>query len=246
MRKQQLSNRKIWLWVMGWICIFPIPLTICIINKKDMKKAFKMVLIVIAWIFYLSIAFVVKINDTDNQNAEQKQYEEEIETTQTGDDDKNNEKTEEKADIDVENYLDDIVEKYNLQAKEQLKYVENFTPSDKNGSHYRVEFRLTAFKDAIGKSYSLGNKIVDLVATNTFSGGVDIRLYANDISVEQVIEIMQVMSPLMDDELSIEDLNKAIDEVQTKKTANGYYFGKLGILLSGTDEKGYEFMLKKE
>lgn len=243
MRKHQQSNRKIWLWVLGWIFIFPIPLTIYVINKKNMKNVYKMVVIVVGWIFYLSIALAVKINDTDNQNKEQKQPEE-IETSRIRND--NNEKGEEKVDIDVENYLDDIVEKYNLQAKKQLKYVENFTPSDENGSHYRIEFRLTAFKDAIGKSYFLDDKIVDLVATNTFSGSVDIRLYANDISLEQVIEIMQVMSPLMDDELSIEDLDEAIDEVETKKTANGYYFGKLGILLSGTDEKGYEFMLKKE
>lgn len=32
------KRRKTWLWVLGWICIFPVPLTIIMLNKKDMSK----------------------------------------------------------------------------------------------------------------------------------------------------------------------------------------------------------------
>ena len=31
------KKRKTWLWVLGWICIFPLPLTILMLRKKDMK-----------------------------------------------------------------------------------------------------------------------------------------------------------------------------------------------------------------
>lgn len=28
------KKRKTWLWVLGWICIFPLPLTILMLRKK--------------------------------------------------------------------------------------------------------------------------------------------------------------------------------------------------------------------
>lgn len=49
------KKRKTWLWVLGWICIFPLPLTILLIRKKEMKPALKYGIIVIAWIIYLLI-----------------------------------------------------------------------------------------------------------------------------------------------------------------------------------------------
>ena len=49
---------------------------------------------------------------------------------------------------------------------------------------------------------------------------------------------------VFDAELTAGELQETITEVSTKKTANGYYFGELGITLFGSDEKGYELMLK--
>lgn len=51
------KKRKTWLWVLGWIFIFPVPLTIILLNKKDMKPALKYALIAIAWVIYLIIGF---------------------------------------------------------------------------------------------------------------------------------------------------------------------------------------------
>lgn len=52
------KKRKTWLWVLGWIFIFPIPLTILLLRKKDMKPGLKYGLIAIAWLVYLLIAFL--------------------------------------------------------------------------------------------------------------------------------------------------------------------------------------------
>ena len=49
--------RKTWLWVLGWIFIFPLPLTIILIKKKDMKPWLKYGIIAVAWILYLILAF---------------------------------------------------------------------------------------------------------------------------------------------------------------------------------------------
>ena len=49
------KKRKTWLWVLGWIFIFPLPLTIILLRKKEMKPAIKYGIIAVAWIIYLLI-----------------------------------------------------------------------------------------------------------------------------------------------------------------------------------------------
>lgn len=50
-----LKKRKTWLWVLGWLFIFPIPLTILLIRKKNMNKIVKYAIILIVWLIYLAI-----------------------------------------------------------------------------------------------------------------------------------------------------------------------------------------------
>ena len=54
---KSVKKRKTWLWVLGWICIFPLPLTILLIRNQKMSKLVKYGLIAVAWLFYLLIAF---------------------------------------------------------------------------------------------------------------------------------------------------------------------------------------------
>ena len=49
------SSKKTWLWVLGWICIFPVPLTILMLRKKDMKPAVKYGIIAAAWLLLFVI-----------------------------------------------------------------------------------------------------------------------------------------------------------------------------------------------
>ena len=51
----QGSSRKTWLWVLGWIFIFPVPLTILMLRKKDMKPAVKYGIIAAAWLLFFVI-----------------------------------------------------------------------------------------------------------------------------------------------------------------------------------------------
>ncbi len=67
------SNKKkktpIWLWVLGWICIFPLPLTILLLRKKEMKPAIKYGIIVIAWIIYILIGFSGTSSDNNSTQS---------------------------------------------------------------------------------------------------------------------------------------------------------------------------------
>ena len=48
------SNNLVW-WILGWIFIFPIPLTILMVRKKDMKLPIRIAIIAIGWIVYYII-----------------------------------------------------------------------------------------------------------------------------------------------------------------------------------------------
>ncbi len=245
------TGKKTWLWVLGWICIFPLPLTILLLRKKDMKPAVKYGIIAVAWILFLIIGMSGN-GKTDSTPQKTSPYDETSQVDKTTDsstiDTNTNETTvtPESLETLLNNYITDIVSKYNDQATEKIVFVEDFTPSDKESGHYRTEFRLTAYKDAIGKSYLIGDKVVDIVASQTIFEEINCRVYTNDTSLEQVIALLQGFSPILDETLTDDDLKSAISEVSAKKTANGYYFGELGITLFGSDEKGYELMLKTD
>ena len=52
------KNKKIVWWVLGWIFIFPIPLTILIARNQKLKIGAKIGIIAVTWIVYLLIGIV--------------------------------------------------------------------------------------------------------------------------------------------------------------------------------------------
>lgn len=68
---EKASNKKskTWLWVLGWIFIFPVPVTILMLRKKDMKPVLKYGIICLAWFTFLLFALVGgSNNDADGAN----------------------------------------------------------------------------------------------------------------------------------------------------------------------------------
>lgn len=61
--------RKTWLWVLGWIFVFPVPLTVILLKKKEMASVLRYALIAIAWIAYLAIALSGYNAETDAQKT---------------------------------------------------------------------------------------------------------------------------------------------------------------------------------
>lgn len=57
-------KRRTWLWVLGWLFIFPVPLTVLLLRKKEMKPALKYGIIAAAWIAYFIIGFCGRKSDT--------------------------------------------------------------------------------------------------------------------------------------------------------------------------------------
>ena len=57
-------KRNTWLWVLGWIFIFPLPLTILLLRNQKMNKVIKILIIAIAWIFYSLFVFAGQSSDS--------------------------------------------------------------------------------------------------------------------------------------------------------------------------------------
>ena len=138
----------------------------------------------------------------------------------------------------VENFITSI----NSASEDiNLEYVEDFVPSDKSSGHYRTEFRLNAYREAIGKSYKYGDTTVDIILSS--SGSIE-RIYMDGASYEQCEAMIRYASPLLDSTVTETDIQETIDYIAEYKSANGYYYAKLGLLMLGGGDKGYEFMLK--
>ncbi len=226
------ENKKspIWLWVIGWILIFPLPLTILLLKKKDFKPVFKWLIIILAWIVYIGIGIG---STTASMNKKQKTESSTKAVSNSTVAEKTSQAT---SEVNLDDAVETFVNGFNSTSETKLIFKESFTPSDKSSAHYRTEFRLGAYKDAIGKSYSFGDSSVDIVQCKSYLQGLgEMRVYAITSSHEQAVEIIRIASPLMDPEITTEELQKAVDYVEKNKSVNGYYYSNLGIVLLGND-----------
>lgn len=229
------KKRKTWLWVLGWIFIFPVPLTILMLRNQKLSKPVKIGIIVAAWIVYLIIGLVGggsgDNKDSSNANTETTTIEQPAYNSAANDSTAGS----------SESAIDSFIAEINKSEDISLEYVENFIPSDKEGGHYRTEFRLNAWKDSTGKSYKYGDSTVDIILSS--SGAIQ-RIYMDGATLEQCENMIRYASSLLDSTATEADIQEAVDYIDEHKEANGYYYGKLGLLVLGHGDSSYEFMLK--
>ena len=63
------KKRSIWqtiLWVLGWIYIFPVPMTILLLRKKDIKNTLKYGIIAAGWLVYIIFFVIVSASSGKN------------------------------------------------------------------------------------------------------------------------------------------------------------------------------------
>lgn len=241
------KKRKTWLWVLGWIFIFPVPLTILMLRNQKLSKPVKIGIIVAAWIVYLIIGLVGggsgDNKDSSNANTETTTIEQPADNsaTTTIEQSADNYAANDSTAGSSESAIDSFIAEINKSEDISLEYVENFIPSDKEGGHYRTEFRLNAWKDSTGKSYKYGDSTVDIILSS--SGEIQ-RIYMDGATLEQCENMIRYASSLLDSTATEADIQEAVDYIDEHKEANGYYYGKLGLLVLGHGDSSYEFMLK--
>lgn len=253
---QPKKNKNTWLWVLGWIFIFPVPLTILMLRNQKLSTWKKIGIITVAWILYLILAFANggSTNDYKNTNSSkvtakkaQQQYidsETEKSMDSTLLDAENI--AEEQKNPTQESTIEDLANGFNALSENKLEYVEDFVVSDKGSGHYRTEFRLPAYKDAVGKSYNFGESVVDIISCQSVFENIDVRIYAYNATLDQCKMLVQYVSKLLDPTMTDEAVSDTISYIEENKVANGYYYGKLGLLLIGSGDQVYNLMIKTD
>lgn len=84
---------------------------------------------------------------------------------------------------------------------------------------------------AIDNNHYDTQNIVNSVATEMVSEGLEAMLASASRASEQAKEIIKVASPILDTTLSESDIQDVITYLDENQEANGYYYGDIGLLL---------------
>ena len=157
------KKRKTWLWVLGWIFIFPLPLTLILLKKKDMKPPIKYAIIAIAWIIYLIIAFGGKTTDSPTPTNTKEPITQQVEVTtdkpettsanEENEKESSEEKTEEETSEELTGVRDEVkkaLEEYEAFFDEYIEFMEKYSKSD-NSSEMLIEYTeyMTKYTEAM-------------------------------------------------------------------------------------------------
>lgn len=134
---------------------------------------------------------------------------------------------------------DGFIEQYNQVAPTPITDISEVDVTDKESGHYRTEFRLSAFSDSYAKTGYIADSAIDIVSYGWLD--VDIRVYVTGADLDRAKEVIKAASPILDSDLTESDIQEVLDYLDEHKSANGYYYGKIGLLYDGS-----ELMLKVE
>ena len=135
-----------------------------------------------------------------------------------------------------------FITEYNKVAPNPIADAVEIDVLDQEAGHYRTEFRLHAFSNSNAQTGKLGDTIVDVVDYGKDNS--DLRIYADGITLDQAKEIITFGSPILDEDMPPEELNDVLAYIDKYEDANGQLFGDLCVVLLGSHQNGFEFMLK--
>lgn len=124
---------------------------------------------------------------------------------------------------DSTDYLLKFVDEYNTIAETKIAPGERFAPHDRNGPHYRTEFRLGAYNESLGMTAVCGDVsvlIVNYGKQNEYSPeNTDFRVYASG-PTDQVTTFYRISAKVLDPSVSGDAVEAAIDD-SSKYGGNG-------------------------
>ena len=72
--QQPEKKKRTWLWILGWIFIFPVPLTILMLRSKRWIPQIRYAIIALAWIIYIGTAIYAVEEITSDSGADSGTY----------------------------------------------------------------------------------------------------------------------------------------------------------------------------
>lgn len=137
--------------------------------------------------------------------------------------------------------IDVFIEAFNQVAATPITEVAEIDIFDRESGHYRTEFRLSAFEGATAKSGKIGTAVLDVIICG--SAKDELRIYADGIEGEQAAEIVTYAAPIMDPNLSADELQGVLDYLNGVSDYHNGYFGTLCVTFNRISG---EFMLRTD
>lgn len=135
--------------------------------------------------------------------------------------------------------VDGFIEKYNELSDYDISDASEINITDKDSDHYRVEFRLSAFKDAPAKTGSIGDGTIDIINYGSLKCD-GLRIYADVSSFDVMQQIFKDAAMAFEQSITEDDLHYVLSMMNT--SGGSYTIGNL----TGTYEMRhdvYSFML---
>lgn len=209
------KKRKTWLWVLGWIFVFPIPLSILMLNSpktKNIDSRARIGIVVVGWLIYLAIGLSgVGGGSTTTTNATTGASVSDVATAaHVQSDDRGG-----YANVDT------FIDRFNATSDTPIteaKEVDNI--ADKSSDYYRTEYRLGAFKDAVGVVGQIeGYGQIDIVSYGS-TGYTDIRVYADVQNKEQAAVMFENLANVLVSGKDRDNIAQGVENIKTSSTSN--------------------------
>ena len=219
----QPKKRRTWLWVLGWLCIFPLPLTILLLRKKDMKPALKYGIIAAAWIVYLLIGFAGGTENPDKTTTEQTSTLAIAESTKANNDETSERETQTGTEAESTKELSEeeqIVYQYDKSINHYVILFNKCNPDNPLSSDdvFRYEMATKTLDDQ-AKVYRDG---VEFVMRETYNGEFEIlvrylpnTMRDNDVIKKLFIQFAKPYNINLADEVFEDYWTQIIDGIET-------------------------------
>ena len=205
------KKRKTWLLVLGWIFIFPVPLTILMFNSprtEKLDKKVRAIIVVVAWILYLIIGFGGAGNNnaststsTSTSTVAEQLADTSVSSNTANDEDKN---TQENKYAE-----DDVVDAFIFSYNE----ISNSPFSDITEGNIRTKYH----------AYSYGY-YCDLLNSNA-TNKIDVTINETDDNADDGVagmrEIFHDVMKAIDPSLADDDIYDYFDTMVTDKQSKG-------------------------
>ena len=236
---QSRKKSKTWLWVLGWIFIFPVPLTILMLRNTKLDKRVRYGIIAAAWVIY----FIIGLSGGKSNNT--------INNTKDSSTDAAGAQTAETQKSDPYSDLNSFIEQFNDISDIKIISHEEIDIHDNSAGHYRTEFRLPAFEDALAYSVNFDDgSSADLIDTcgslskETVNGNIS-RVYVTASSKESLESIFRTCCKIMHPDIADADIDEAIEEMMHPyKEEEMEYLYSSGSGWFGSD--GYTYSIKEK
>ena len=237
--KKKINGKTI-LWILGWLCIFPVPLTILLLRSDKIKSNMaKYIVIAMAWIAYL----IIGIGGNSNKKAEPisdpaPTVIATIAPIAEPTSEPTSESTSEPTSTPTTTLKMTILPSSDFYSNEDLilyfinKFNENSTLQltnpkwisiEEGSEYYRHEYHLSVFNGAIAYQLNVDENTTMEIVAYGYGDNDELRIYVNTTSKDIVVNIFCTVMKIYDETITVEEINNELLQLDYEYKMNEEY-----------------------